>query len=242
MPPVHGIKLPQRNDNLRTFSPIVPCHPPRCHRRFHPDEDVDFSENVHRRGPNRKVLASALDQRACIGRTSRGRALSSSSPERERERERERESVFIRIITIAERDDTRSIGRAAERCCSKREEELLLLLLAIFPKKGDPSESEKKKCLALTSILVHFQAFGTCSRDKVKFECARKSHCASKQRTTKNCDNVRLNHENCVFGWNLGFFHVHEQQRYALLRTFAFYRLESGARFFFSFSRIGEML
>jgi hypothetical protein len=47
-------------------------------------------------------------------------------------------------------------------------------------------------------------------------------------------ENVRLNHENCVFGWNRGFFHVRERQRYARCVVRAFVFLE---RFAFFFSR-----
>ena len=50
-------------------------------------------------------------------------------------------------------------------------------------------------------------------------------------------ENVRLNHENCVFGWNRGFFHVREWQRYARCVVRAFVFLERSA-FFFSLSRI----
>ena len=73
------------------------------------------------------------------------------------------------------------------------------------------------------------------SRDKVR-SSRQKITPRVKQRTTKNCDNVRLNHENCVFGWNLGFFHVHEQQRYAVLnvRVLSF-REEQRAFFLLSF-------
>ena len=47
-------------------------------------------------------------------------------------------------------------------------------------------------------------------------------------------ENVRLNHENCVFGWNRGFFHVRERQRYARCVVRAFVFLERFAFFFLS--------
>ena len=91
-----------------------------------------------------------------------------------------------------------------------------------------------KKCLALTrQFFAHFQLFSVAeissSRQKITLRV--------KQRTTKNSDNVRLNHENCVFGWNLGFFHVHEQQRYALLNVRVLSFREERGVFFTRFSR-----
>jgi len=93
-----------------------------------------------------------------------------------------------------------------------------------------------KKCLGCFD--VDFWSIFSFFAGEIKYvRVARKSPCAyNKQRTTKNSDNVRLNHENCVFGWNLGFFHVHEQQRYAVLnvRVLSF-REEQRAFFLLSF-------
>jgi hypothetical protein len=92
-----------------------------------------------------------------------------------------------------------------------------------------------KKCLGCFD--VNFWSIFSFFAGEIKVRSSRqKITLRVQQRTTKNSDNVRLNHENCVFGWNLGFFHVHEQQRYAVLnvRVLSF-REEQRAFFLLSF-------